>query len=50
MVNVHDKVTVHGKLSGVVTSVHKGGKRVGVLLSCGKSTFTSTSNVKVVTA
>lgn len=53
MVSVNDRVKVHGKLMGVVTSVHGSVskvKKVGVKFDCGKSTFTSVSNVKVVTA
>jgi hypothetical protein len=47
--SVGDKVLVHGKNSGVITSVHNNGKRVGFKLDCGKTSFTLSRNVKVVT-
>jgi hypothetical protein len=38
------------KTAATVISVHKGGKRLGVLLDSGKTTFVNASNAKVVTA
>lgn len=43
---VGDTITLHGKTPAVVTSVHAGGKKLGVkyLDGTGKVTFTSARN------
>ena len=47
---VGDKVVLFGKTVATVTSVHKGGKRLGVLKDGGVATFVTGCNAKLAVA
>jgi hypothetical protein len=49
MFKVGDTIKLFGKITAVVTSVHSGGKRLGVTYD-GKATFTSARNATAVAA